>query len=46
MFHVKHYCPIAAKNLTSLKQGFAIAEVRPADIYVRLKQKAAHAHAP
>jgi hypothetical protein len=46
MLHVKHFCPITAKKLTSLKQGFAVAEVRPADIYVQLKPAAAHAHAP
>jgi hypothetical protein len=37
MFRVKHFCPMAAKSITSLKQGFALAEVRPADICVRLK---------
>jgi hypothetical protein len=45
MFHVKHFCPIEAQNLTWRKTAGALDEVRPAKILVR-KNRAANIREP
>jgi hypothetical protein len=39
MFHVKHFRPIPAQNLTRCKTAGALVEIRPGKILVRLKSR-------
>jgi len=43
MFHVKHFCPVAAQNLTRAKTAFRVDLVRSTDFLDRLESGCAGA---